>query len=194
MIFTSASHDIYKCIPWYLQGHPMIFSSIFHDIYKYIPWYFQVYFMIFTSTSHDIFKYISWYLQVHPVIFTRTSHDIFKYISWYLHRCVVFCFVVVVLLLLTHWGRVMHICVGNLTIIGSDNGLLPGRRQAIIWTNAGILLIGPLGTNFSEFLFEIKPFHSRKSIWKCRLRNCGHLSQPQWVNEFQVCIYPYSSG
>ena len=24
--------------------------------------------------------------------------------------------------LLTHWGRVMHICVGNLTIIGSDNG------------------------------------------------------------------------
>ena len=27
-------------------------------------------------------------------------------------------------------------------------GLLPGRRQAIIWTNAGILLIGPLGANF----------------------------------------------
>ena len=32
---------------------------------------------------------------------------------------------------LTHWGRVTHICVGNLTIIGSDNGLSPGRRQAI---------------------------------------------------------------
>ena len=42
---------------------------------------------------------------------------------------------------LTHWGRVMHICIGKLTIIGSDNGLSPGRRQAIIWTNAGILLI-----------------------------------------------------
>ena len=41
------------------------------------------------------------------------------------------------------------ICVGKLTIIGSDNGLLPGRRQAIIWTNDGILLIPPLGTNFS---------------------------------------------
>ena len=40
-----------------------------------------------------------------------------------------------------------HICVGNLTIIGSDNGLSPGWRQAIIWTNAGILLIGPLGKN-----------------------------------------------
>ena len=45
--------------------------------------------------------------------------------------------------LLTHWGRVTHICVGNLPTIGSDNGLSPDRRQAIIWTSAGILLIGP---------------------------------------------------
>ena len=43
-----------------------------------------------------------------------------------------------------------HICVSKLTIIGSDNGLSPGQRRAIIWTNAEILLIGPLGTNFSE--------------------------------------------
>ena len=43
---------------------------------------------------------------------------------------------------LTHWGRVTHICVSNLTIIGADNGLSPCQRQAIIWTNAGILLIG----------------------------------------------------
>ena len=60
--------------------------------------------------------------------------------------------------LLTHWGRVTHICVGNLTIIGSDNGLSPGRRQAIIWTNAGLLLIWPLGTTFSEILIEIRTF------------------------------------
>ena len=52
--------------------------------------------------------------------------------------------------LLTHWGWVMHICVCNLTTIGSDNGLSPDRRQANIYTNAEILLIGPLGTNFSE--------------------------------------------
>ena len=57
--------------------------------------------------------------------------------------------------ILNHWGRVTHICVCNLTIIGSDNGLSPGRRQAIIWTNAGILLIRPLRTNFSEILIEI---------------------------------------
>ena len=62
----------------------------------------------------------------------------------------------------THWGRVTHICVGKLTIIGSDNGLSPGRRQAIIWTNAGILSIGPLGTNFSEILIAIQTFSFRK--------------------------------
>ena len=33
---------------------------------------------------------------------------------------------------LTHGGRMMHIWVGELTIIVSDNGLSPGRRQAII--------------------------------------------------------------
>ena len=64
--------------------------------------------------------------------------------------------------LLTHWGRVTHICVGNLTIIGPDNGLSPGRCQAIIWTNAGILLIEPWGTNFSEILIGIHTFSFKK--------------------------------
>ena len=63
---------------------------------------------------------------------------------------------------LTHWGRVTHICVSKLTIIGSDNGLSPDRRQAIIWTNAGLLLIGPLGTNVSEILIEILTFSFKK--------------------------------
>ena len=56
----------------------------------------------------------------------------------------------------------MHMCFGKLTIIGPDNGLSPGRRQAIIWTNAGILSIGPLGTNFSEILIEINTFSFKK--------------------------------
>ena len=76
---------------------------------------------------------------------------------------------------LTHWGRVTHICVGNIIIIGSDNGLSPGRRQAIIWNNAGILLIGTLGTNSSEILNEIHPFSLKKIVWKRRLRNGGHF-------------------
>ena len=63
---------------------------------------------------------------------------------------------------LTHWGRVTLICVSKQTIIGSDNGLSPGWRQVIIWTNAGILLIGTLGTNFSEILIEIGIFSFKK--------------------------------
>ena len=74
---------------------------------------------------------------------------------------------------LTHWGRVTHICVSKLTIIGSDNRLSPGRRQAIIWTNIGILLIRTLGTNFSEtwseiHAFSFKKMHLEKSSAKCR--------------------------
>ena len=52
--------------------------------------------------------------------------------------------------------------VNKSTIVGSDNGLSPGRRQAIIWTNAGLLLIVPLGTNFNEILIEILTFSFKK--------------------------------
>ena len=63
---------------------------------------------------------------------------------------------------LFHWGRVTHICVSKLTIIGSDNGLSPGRRQAIIWTNARTFLIGHLETNFNEIFVEIYTFSFKK--------------------------------
>ena len=49
--------------------------------------------------------------------------------------------------MLTHRG---HICIRKLSIIGSNNVLLPGWRQAIIQTNAAILLIETLGTIFNE--------------------------------------------
>ena len=52
----------------------------------------------------------------------------------------------------------IHICVGNLTIIDSNNGLSPGCPQAIIWTNAEVLLNWPLGTNFSEIEIHIISF------------------------------------
>ena len=66
-----------------------------------------------------------------------------------------------------------HICVGNLSIIGSDNGLSPARRQAIIWTNAGILSIRSLGTHFTEILsknhtFSFKKMHLKTSSAKWR--------------------------
>ena len=66
--------------------------------------------------------------------------------------------------------RPSDICVSKWAIFGSDNCLLPDTRQTIIWTNAGILLIGPLGTNFSEILIEIVifPFIKMSSAkWRC---------------------------
>ena len=115
-----------------------------------------------------------------------------------------FIFQTPILSTLTHWGRVTHICVGNLTIIGSDNGLSPGWRQAITWTNVGILLIGRLGTNISEMLIEIHTFsfkkiHLKMSSGKWRpfclglnvLKHCGyklviHLNVD--TNSHELCV------
>ena len=62
----------------------------------------------------------------------------------------------------------MHLCLDDLTINGSDNGLVPGQCQAIIRTSAGILLIGPLQTNFFEILIEILTFSFKKMRLKVR--------------------------
>ena len=63
---------------------------------------------------------------------------------------------------LSHWCRVTQMCVRKRIIIGSDNGLSPGRRKALIWTNAGILLIGSLKTKLSEILIKINQFSFKK--------------------------------
>ena len=78
-----------------------------------------------------------------------------------------------------------HICVGYLTVIGSDNGLSHGRRQAMIWTNAGILFIGPLGTNSREMFIEILAFSIQENVLEsvvCEMASI--LSRPQCVNRF----------
>ena len=59
-----------------------------------------------------------------------------------------------------------HKWVGILTIIGSDNGLPPGRHQAIILTKAGISLIGHLGSNTMEILIGIQTFSFMKMHFK----------------------------
>ena len=74
----------------------------------------------------------------------------------------------------------MHICVSKL-IIGSDNGLPPGQRQAIIWTNAGILLVRTLGTNFDEISGEIRTFSFMKKHLKMSPAKCGlFVSASMW--------------
>ena len=93
-----------------------------------------------------------------------------------------------------------HICVGNLTINGSDNGLSPGGRQAITWTNVGILLIGPLGTNFSEMLIEnytflFKKINLKMSSGKWRPSCLGHnvLNSYSILTVWYLQIHYYSS-
>ena len=86
-----------------------------------------------------------------------------------------------------------HIYVCKLTIIGSDNGLSPERRQAIIWTNAGILLIWTIGNklqwNFDRnSKISLKKRHLKMSSAKWRLFCLGlnvlsyrNDNQPTWT-------------
>ena len=69
----------------------------------------------------------------------------------------------------------------RLTFTGSDNGLSPGRRQAIIWTNAGILLIGPLARNFSENSID-NIFIHENAIESVVCEMAVILPRPQCVN------------
>ena len=90
--------------------------------------------------------------------------------------------------MLTLWRRVTHICVGNLTIMASDNGLSPDRRQVITWTNAGISLIGPLVTNFNDILIKIITF----SFKKMRLKGSSAKRRPFYLgfNVLSSLLWP----
>ena len=83
----------------------------------------------------------------------------------------------------------MHKCISNLTIIGSDNGL-SGQRQAIIWTNDGILLIWNLGTNFIEILSKIHIF----SFKKMHLKMLSGKFQPSFSYLNMLTVDNKSSG
>ena len=89
---------------------------------------------------------------------------------------------------LTHWCRVMHICVSKLIITGWENDLSPGRRQAIIWTNAGILLVWTLGTKSSKILSEIYTFSFRDAFENIVCEMAAILSWPQSVKD-KCCGY-----
>ena len=91
---------------------------------------------------------------------------------------------------LTHWGRVMHICVGKLIVIGSDNGLSSGCRQAIIWADAGILLIEPFGTNFGDILIKIQTF----SFVKMHLKWSSVKLRPFCLSLDVLSFAQYSGG
>ena len=81
-----------------------------------------------------------------------------------------------------------HMIVSKLTIIGSDNGLAPGRHQAIIWTNDGILLIWPLRTNSSEISIEIHIFTEENGFENVIYEKSPILSWPQCVELHKLVI------
>ena len=97
----------------------------------------------------------------HWLAANQVSH-VCVWTHWGLHRMV---------MVSTHWGRVTHICVSKLIIIGSGNGLSPGRRQAI--NNTAISLIEPSRTKFAEIFNEtrtlsFKKVHLKRSSAKWR--------------------------
>ena len=92
---------------------------------------------------------------------------------------------------LTHWGRVTLICISKSIIIGSDNDSSLGQRKAIIWTNAGILLIEPSGTKFSELLIKIHTF----SFKKMHLKMSFAKQRPfvsAWISRATVPLLRYA--
>ena len=100
---------------------------------------------------------------------------VYTFIEWGVRKgwCFAIDYLSLFMMWLTHWSRLTHICVDNLTIIGSDNDLSPCRRQAIIWTNVRLLLNGPLGTYLSETWIQIQQCSFKKidlkmSSGKCR--------------------------
>ena len=86
---------------------------------------------------------------------------------------------------LTHLPQCHIYASVNWVSIGSGNGLPPKMRQAITWTNANLLSIGLLGTNFSENWIKIVSF----SFKKMRLKMSSAEWRPfcQGVNELSPC-------
>ena len=84
----------------------------------------------------------------------------------------------------THWGQVTLICLSNLTIIGSGNGLSPGRCHAITWTHAGILLTDKLQWNFNQISYIFIQASAFEKVF-CKMADI--LSQPQCLNKLYHC-------
>ena len=113
------------------------------------------------GVQHSIWSRLCWIIQFIWYVMKMYTSILCNFSTWYinLRRFLVGHFRKALLYIgFNHWGGMTHICVSNLIINGSDNGLPPERRQIIIWTNPGILLIKPLGTKLTEILIEIYIF------------------------------------
>ena len=102
-----------------------------------------------------------------------------------------------IFLVLTHLPLVPYICIIELSSIGSGNGSLPVRRQAITWTTADLLSIGHLKTNFSEIQIKIRNFSFMKmhlkmssAKWQPFCPRGDELSYVWSQNAVAICLNP----
>ena len=83
-----------------------------------------------------------------------------------------------------------HICVIKVTIIGSDNGSSPGRRQAIIWTKCWDTVNRTLGNklqwnlNRNLYIF-IQENAFENVVWKM----AAIMSRPQCVKAYPTFFH-----
>ena len=156
---------IYNKLQWNWNRHAQLLQDNFHNKAFYLQYFFSSFIIFSHIATNECITSIIIKLDIKMKIkICQEMHLKMWCTKWNSFS--------LGLNVLTYWGRVTHICVNKLTIIGSDNGLSPGRRQAIVWTNAGILLIGPWGTNFSEILIEIQSFSLKKIRLKMSSAKC----------------------
>ena len=121
-------------------------------------WHTSVFYLCKYFVHDWCYSHMQWYQWVWNVI------NNFEFYLWVSHN-LDFQWITIIRTL-THWGWMKHICGSKLIIIVSDNGLLLGRCQAILWTNDRILSTKPLGTYFREILIKIHTFPFKKIYLK----------------------------
>ena len=87
---------------------------------------------------------------------------------------------------LTHWGRVTHICFGNLTIIGSDNGLIvawsePSHYLNQCWNIVNWNLRNKFQWNFNR---NSNIFIQENALENVVCEMASILSRPRCVNNW----------
>ena len=90
---------------------------------------------------------------------------------------------------LTHWGRVTHICVSKLIVIGSDNGLSPGWPRHYLnqcWNIVNWTLGNKLQWNFNR---NYSSFIQENVFESAVCDTAAILSRPQCVNQYSACCF-----
>ena len=90
---------------------------------------------------------------------------------------------------LTHWGRVMHICICKLTIIGSDNGLVTSHYLNQWWNIVNRTLGNKLQWNLNRNLYILIQGNALQNVvWKWR-PFCLSFNELTWLPDCDMFIF-----